>query len=77
MENYPEDYARIKQELNQKKKPIALEETKQETFKRISTKYQDKTTKLYDDIKKCQEEKDIVKMKERKKLLEHCQDLGK
>lgn len=74
--NYPEDYGSIKQELNQKKKPIALEETKQETFKRISTKYQDKTTKLYDDIKKCQDEKDIVKMKEsRKKLLEHCQDL--
>tara|TARA_B100000123_G_C25738658_1_gene432729 strand:+ start:672 stop:1541 length:870 start_codon:yes stop_codon:yes gene_type:complete len=74
--NFPHEYSAIKKELNDKKKPIALEETKQDTFKRISTKYKDKTAKLHEEIQKCTEEKDIIKMKEsRQKLLTHCKDL--
>ena len=74
--NYPQDYQHIKKRLEENKIGLALDEKKEETLTRISEKYQDKTQKIKDTMKKCKEEKDVEKMKEvRKEMLEHCQDL--
>ena len=74
--NFPTDYQEIKKKLEDKKYTLALDEKREETFERISKKYVDKTQKIQAEMTECQNQNDVVKMKEvRTKMLEHCQDL--
>ena len=74
--NFAQEHNCILKELESKKKPVALDETKQETFERIAKKYEDKTVKIKKEMEKCKKTKDVQKMKEsQQKMIAHCQDL--
>ena len=74
--NFAAEHSCILKELQQAKKPVALDETKEQTFQRIAKKYEDKTQKIQKEMEKCKKTKDVVKMKEsQQKMMAHCQDL--
>ncbi len=74
--NFAQEHNCILQELQHKKKKIALDETKEQTFQRISKKYEDKTEKIKKEMEECKKSKDVVKMREsQQKMISHCQDL--
>ena len=51
--NFPQDFKNIKSELAKKKITLAPDEKKEETFQRITKKYQDKTQKIQADLERC------------------------
>lgn len=74
--NFAKEHSCILKELQQAKKPVALDETKEQTFQRIAKKYEDKTEKIKKEMDACKKTKDVVKMKEsQEKMMAHCQDL--
>jgi hypothetical protein len=74
--NFPQEHKQRLDELQQQKKKITLEETKEETFQRIAKKYEDKTQKIQKEMAKCQKTKNVEKMIEsQQKMIAHCQDL--
>lgn len=74
--NFAQEHTCILQELQSKKKKVALDETKEQTFQRIAKKYEDKTQKIQKEMEECRKTQDVVKMKEsQQKMIAHCQDL--
>ena len=74
--NFAKEHSCILKELEKAKKPVALDETKEQTFRRIAKKYEDKTEKIKKEMEACKKTNDVVKMKEsQQKMMAHCQDL--
>ena len=74
--NFAQEHSCILKELEKNKQQVAIDESKEETFQRISKKYEDKTKKIKKEMEKCKKTKDVVKMKEsQQKMIAHCQDL--
>lgn len=74
--NFAEEHSCILKELQQAKKQVALDETKEETFQRIAKKYEDKTEKIKKEMEECKKTEDVVKMREsQQKMIDHCKDL--
>ena len=74
--NFAQEHSCILKELEKDKRPVAIDETKEQTFQRIAKKYEDKTVKIQQEMEKCKKTKDVKKMKEsQEKIIAHCQDL--
>lgn len=72
--NYKNDYLDIKNSLSENE--ITKNETKDDKFKRISTKYKNKTPKLKKTLEQCLKTDNISSMMDkRKEILKECEDM--